>query len=99
MKTCTVRSKRHDQYQSDNRETNDNTKPLSTMINIFHDDKYITLCNFGERNMTQLTCATHFDSEDDSFSFKADPKYYSQYKVVGKVCCLIWIPCSCESKY
>ena len=53
MKTCTVRSKRRDQYQSDNRETNDNTKPRSTMINIFHDDKYITLCNFGERNMTQ----------------------------------------------
>ena len=54
MKTCFVRSKRRDQYQSDNRETNDNTKPLSTMINIFHDDKYITLCNFGERNVTQL---------------------------------------------
>ena len=27
---------------------------LSTMINIFHYDKYITLCNFGDRNMTQL---------------------------------------------
>ena len=24
------------------------------MINIFHYDKYITLCNFGDRNMTQL---------------------------------------------
>ena len=24
------------------------------MINIFHDDNYITLCNFGDRNMTQL---------------------------------------------
>ena len=24
------------------------------MINIFHDNKYITLCNFGDRNMTQL---------------------------------------------
>ena len=34
-----MRSKRRDQYQSDNRETNDKLNPLytlSTMINIFH---------------------------------------------------------------
>ena len=35
MKTCSVRSKRRDQYQSDNRETNDKTKPF---IHIIHDD-------------------------------------------------------------
>ena len=28
MKSCSVRSKRRDQYQSDNRETNDKTKPF-----------------------------------------------------------------------
>ena len=28
MKSCSVRSKRLDQYQSDNRETNDKTKPF-----------------------------------------------------------------------
>ena len=57
MKTCSVRSKRRDQYQSDNRETNNKLNPLytlSTVINIFLDDEYITLCNFGDRNMTQL---------------------------------------------
>ena len=40
MKTCIVRLKRHDQYQSDNHDTNDKLSPLytlSTMINIFHD--------------------------------------------------------------
>ena len=40
MKTCSVRSKRREQYQSDSRETNDKLNPLytsSTMINIFHD--------------------------------------------------------------
>ena len=30
MKTCSVQLKRHDQNQSDNRETNDKTKPLMT---------------------------------------------------------------------
>ena len=35
MKTCSVRSKRRDQNQSDNHETNDKTKPL---IHIIHDD-------------------------------------------------------------
>ena len=35
MKTCSVQSKRRDQYQSGNRVTNDNTKPL---IRINHDD-------------------------------------------------------------
>ena len=35
MKTCSVRSKRRDQYQSDNRVTNDKTKPL---IHINHVD-------------------------------------------------------------
>ena len=28
MKTCSVRLKRRDQYQSDNHETNDKTKPF-----------------------------------------------------------------------
>ena len=35
MKTCSVRLKCCDQYQSDNRETNDKTKPFTHMINIF----------------------------------------------------------------
>ena len=35
IKTCRVWSKRRDQYQSDNRETNDKTKPF---IHIIHDD-------------------------------------------------------------
>ena len=35
MKTCCVRSKRRDQYQSDNPETNDETKPF---IHIIHHD-------------------------------------------------------------
>ena len=35
MKTCSVQSKRRDQYHSDNRVKNDNTKPL---IHINHDD-------------------------------------------------------------
>ena len=35
MKTCSVRSKRRDQYQSDNPETNDKTKPFTHII---HDD-------------------------------------------------------------
>ena len=40
MKTCSVCSKRRDQYQSDNRDTNDKLNPLyklSTLINTFHD--------------------------------------------------------------
>ena len=40
MKTCSVCLKRRDQYQSDNRDTNDKLNPLyklSTLINIFHD--------------------------------------------------------------
>ena len=32
MKTCSGRSKRRDQYQSDNRETNDKTKPFITIV-------------------------------------------------------------------
>ena len=38
--TCSVRSKRRDQNQSDNRDIHDKLNPLytlSTMINIFHD--------------------------------------------------------------
>ena len=31
MKTCSVLSKRRNQYQSDNRETNDKTKPFVYM--------------------------------------------------------------------
>ena len=34
MKTCNVWSTRRDQYESDNRETNDKTKPF---IQIIHD--------------------------------------------------------------
>ena len=33
MKTCSVRSKRRDHYQSDNREKNDKTKPFIHIIN------------------------------------------------------------------
>ena len=33
MKSCSVRSKRLDQYQSDNREANDKTKPF--IITVF----------------------------------------------------------------
>ena len=44
MKTCSVELKRHDQYQSDNCETNDKTK-LSTMI-IFHDNKILIVRNY-----------------------------------------------------
>ena len=43
MKTCSVRSERRDQYQSDNHETNDKLNPLytlSTMISIFHDKQH-----------------------------------------------------------
>ena len=32
MKTCSVRSKRRDQYHSDNRETNYKTKPFNILI-------------------------------------------------------------------
>ena len=41
-----MRSKRRNQYQSDNRETNDKTKPfihISTMINIFHDFEIVVV--------------------------------------------------------
>ena len=40
MKTSSVWSKHRDQYQSDNRGTNNKLNPLyklSTLINIFHD--------------------------------------------------------------
>ena len=32
MKTCSVRSRRRDQYQSDNRVTTDKTKPFKQQI-------------------------------------------------------------------
>ena len=32
MKTCSVRSKRRDKYESDNRETNDKTKPIKAKV-------------------------------------------------------------------
>ena len=32
MKTCSVRSKRPDRYQSDNRETNNKTKPFNICL-------------------------------------------------------------------
>ena len=41
MKTCSVRSKRRDRYQSDNCATNNKTKlfiHITTLINIFHDN-------------------------------------------------------------
>ena len=44
MKTCSVQLKRHDQYQSDNCETNDKTK-LPTMINIFQNNKILIVRN------------------------------------------------------
>ena len=49
MKTCSVQLKRHDQYEGDNCEKNDKTKPLytlSTMINIFHDNKILIVRNY-----------------------------------------------------
>ena len=32
MKTCSVRSKRRDQYQSDHRETHDKTRPFNIFV-------------------------------------------------------------------
>ena len=32
MNTCSVRLEHHNQYQSDNRETNDETKPIMCII-------------------------------------------------------------------
>ena len=32
MKTCSVRSRHQDQYQSDNRDPNDKTKPFKQQI-------------------------------------------------------------------
>ena len=32
MKTCSVRLRRRDQYQSDNRDTNNKTKPFKQQI-------------------------------------------------------------------
>ena len=36
MKTCSVRSKRRDQYQSDNRETNDNLEEATIFTVLVH---------------------------------------------------------------
>ena len=52
MKTGSVLSKRRDQYQSDDRETNNKLNPLYTLpmiINIFHDNIYI-------HNTTKYLC-------------------------------------------
>ena len=48
MKTCSVRSKRRDQYQSDNRETNDKTKPFVHVshVKIFLQFLWISLQRF-----------------------------------------------------
>ena len=39
MNTCSVRLEHHNQYQSDNRETNDETKPIMCII---HGDYYLS---------------------------------------------------------
>ena len=54
-----MRSKSRDQYQSDNRETNDKLNPLytlSTMINIFHDkevfnSRFSVIMNYYEEKV------------------------------------------------
>ena len=49
MKTCSVRSKRGDQYQSDNRETKDKTKPFNQFL----------FCNkdaFQSKGFSRLKC-------------------------------------------
>ena len=43
VKTCSVQSKRRDQYQSDNSETNDKTKSLKHII---HEDTYLSYTFF-----------------------------------------------------
>ena len=52
MKTCSVWSQRHDRYQSDNRETNDKTKPF---ILIIHDDNFEEVGSFCLQNQSYAT--------------------------------------------
>ena len=47
VKTCSVQSKRRDQYQSDNSETNDKTK---SVIHIIHEDTYLSYTFFSALN-------------------------------------------------
>ena len=46
------------------------------MINIFHDDEYITLCNFfwpQHESVDGFTCTTHFDSKMTFFRSRLTP--------------------------
>ena len=73
MKTCSVRSKRRDQYQNDNHETNDKLNPLytlSTMINVFHDKQHRVISwgattEGGQKLLIQLIAEFKFSTHDN----------------------------------
>ena len=56
MKTCSVRSKRRDQYQSDNRETNDNLEEATIFPVLVHRTEVVRGAGLGSRG---ASCKRH----------------------------------------